>query len=435
MSKKIYLVDGNNFIYRMFFALPEFSTKDGKIVNAVFGMAKFFVGQLINENPDYLIFIRDAKGKNFRHDLYADYKATRDKMPDNLRAQIGDIEHMITLMGVPIVEIDGCEADDVIGTLVSKLGNNRDYEIDILTGDKDLYSLVSKNVKIYDTMKKQKFGPEETREKYGIDSGMIIDYLAIIGDKSDNIPGIEGFGPKKAVDLINYIGGVEDIFETVDKIEAGKLIVDDLDKSVQSVFKGKTYERLLSSKDVAFISKKLATIACDIEIKDFNLNNFAFHPEKIFNDDVKDYFRSLEFNSLLNEETKKLSKWDDLGLKVNIIGDKQGLDELEKTISKYDEVVFDTETTSLNIIEAELVGLSIYLDDKHIYYINRLHKGPQVDDVNFIKFVENFIKMDKILIAHNLKYDLEILSMFISKGVKNHESVHSTGGGQMSLGV
>lgn len=435
MSKKIYLVDWNNFIYRMFFALPEFSTKDWKIVNAVFGMAKFFVGQLINENPDYLIFIRDAKWKNFRHDLYADYKATRDKMPDNLRAQIGDIEHMITLMWVPIVEIDWCEADDVIWTLVSKLWNNRDYEIDILTWDKDLYSLVSKNVKIYDTMKKQKFGPEETREKYWIDSGMIIDYLAIIWDKSDNIPGIEWFWPKKAVDLINYIWWVEDIFETVDKIEAWKLIVDDLDKSVQSVFKWKTYERLLSSKDVAFISKKLATIACDIEIKDFNLNNFAFHPEKIFNDDVKDYFRSLEFNSLLNEETKKLSKWDDLWLKVNIIWDKQGLDELEKTISKYDEVVFDTETTSLNIIEAELVWLSIYLDDKHIYYINRLHKWPQVDDVNFIKFVENFIKMDKILIAHNLKYDLEILSMFISKWVKNHESVHSTWWWQMSLGV
>jgi len=105
MAKKIYLIDGNSFIYRMFFALPEFSTKDGKIVNAVFGMAKFFVGQLRKENPEYLIFIKDARGENFRHKLYTEYKATRDRMPDNLRAQIADIEKMIGLMGIDIVEI------------------------------------------------------------------------------------------------------------------------------------------------------------------------------------------------------------------------------------------------------------------------------------------------------------------------------------------
>jgi len=191
--KKIYLIDWNSFIYRMFFALPEFATKDWKIVNAIFGMAKFFVWQLINENPDYIIFIKDAKWENFRHKLYSDYKATRDRMPDNLRSQIDDIEKMIWLMRVPIIEISGYEADDVIWTLAVKLWKNSDYEIDILTWDKDLYSLVSENVKIYDTMKKKKFGPFETKEKFGIESNMIIDYLAIVWDKADNIPGIDWF--------------------------------------------------------------------------------------------------------------------------------------------------------------------------------------------------------------------------------------------------
>ncbi|USN58896.1 MAG: hypothetical protein H6767_02125 [Candidatus Peribacteria bacterium] len=121
IMKKIYLIDGNSFIYRMFFALPEFSTKDGRIVNAVFGMAKFFTGQLVQEKPDYIVFIKDAKGENFRHKIYTDYKATRERMPDNLRSQISLIEQMIGLMNVEIVEIPGYEADDVIGTLAKEL--------------------------------------------------------------------------------------------------------------------------------------------------------------------------------------------------------------------------------------------------------------------------------------------------------------------------
>ena len=426
MPKKIYLIDWNSFIYRMFFALPEFATKDGQIVNAIFGMAKFFVWQLIREKPDYLVFIKDAKGKNFRHDLYEDYKATRDRMPDNLRSQIKGIEEMIWLMGIDIIEKEGYEADDVIWTLAVALWKNLDYEIDILTADKDLYSLVSENVSIYDTMKRKKFWPEETREKFWVDSSMIIDYLAIVWDKADNIPGIDGFWPKKAIELINYIGSVEKVYITAEKIQSWAHLEEihpELDseaiKAISSCFRWKTFEKLIISKDDAFLSKRLATIPHDVELENFKLENFKFKPEELLNEEVKDYFRGLEFNSLIWEDDKELQKWKNLGLKVNIIWDKEGILKLDKVMKKYDEIVFDTETTSLNIIKATIVWVSIYLDDEHIYYINRMHSWPQIEDKDLKDFLQKLLDSPKLLIAHNLKYDLEIIELFLAKKWEN----------------
>lgn len=153
-------------------------------------MAKFFVGQLIKEKPDYLVFIKDAKGDNFRHELYSEYKATRERMPDNLRSQISMIEDMIKTMNIDIIEIPGYEADDVIATLAEKLKLENDNEIYILSGDKDLYALVDEQVKIYDTQRKKISGPDETFEKFGVPASCVRDYLAICGDSSDNIPGI-----------------------------------------------------------------------------------------------------------------------------------------------------------------------------------------------------------------------------------------------------
>jgi len=432
--KKIYLIDWNSFIYRMFFGLPEFSLKSGKIVNATFGMAKFFVNQLVNEKPNYLVFIKDAKWTNFRHELYADYKATRDRMPDNLRVQITDIEEMIRLMWIEIVEISGYEADDVIATLAERFNWNVDFEIDILTWDKDLYSLVSPNISIYDTMKKKKSWPDETKEKFGVESKMIIDYLAIVWDKADNIPGIEWFWPAKAVDLINIIWWVEEIYDFVDKNnlenitekqtkEILEIIFSQEDvKKLFSIFKWKTFEKLLFSRDNAFLSKKLASLEKNIDL-DFTLENFKFSPTDILNSDVINFFREFEFNSLITDEKKTLKKWDDLWLKVQIIGNKEWLNKLSEKIKSYDEIIFDTETTNLDIIKAELVWISIYLDDSHIFYINRLHDWQKVDNNDLKDFLNNLFSSDKLLIAHNLKYDLEIIKLFLntSKKITNNE--------------
>ncbi|NVP17364.1 hypothetical protein HUU51_01475 [Candidatus Gracilibacteria bacterium] len=438
--KKIYLIDGNSFIYRMFFALPEFATKDGTVVNALFGMAKFFVSTLVKENPDYLIFVKDAPGDNFRNHLYSEYKATRDRMPDNLRSQMSLIEEMIEKLGVETIEISGYEADDVIGTLAKKFDGNKDFEIDILTGDKDLYSLVSENIKIYDTMKKQKFGPVEAKQKFGVESKLIIDYLSIVGDKADNIPGIDGFGPAKAVDLINYIGTIESIYEIVERINSGERFEDifsSLDsesfKKLNTCFKGKTFEKLTSSKEDAFLSKKLATIDLDVKLDNFDIERFSFKPETFLNEDILSFFEKYEFNSLVGDSgVNKLQTWKDLNLKVHIIDNDENLAKLLESIKKESKIVLDTETTGLDIMKAELVGISIYLDDNRIYYINRLHNGNGVSGVKLKNFLKTIFDMDLLIVGHNLKYDLQIIDMFLSR---DFEESNESFSGQISLAI
>ena len=408
--KKLYLIDGNSFIYRMFFALPEFSTSTGKTVNATFWIAKFFLGQLRNENPDYVLFIRDAKGKNFRHDLYADYKATRDRMPDALRDQISDIQTLVEKMGFESIEIPGYEADDVIATIAKKYENQ--FDIYILSWDKDLHALVWENIKIYDTLKKKILWIPETREKFWIhDVSLITDYLAIAGDTSDNIPGIAGIWPAKAVPLLNEVGSVEQIYETVDKLQQGQKI--ELTPESKKILSGKTLEKIIDGKESALLSKKLATLDTNVDVSHINIEKFIFTPENILNDEVKVFFKEFEFFSLLWEEKKEEKRWKELNLKVKIIWDNEWLQNLEKIIEKYDEIVLDTETTSLNPIEAEIVGISIFLSEENIYYINAGHRGPQVPRWELQSFLSHLLASKKTIIGHNLKYDLQVIEVFL----------------------
>lgn len=447
MPKKIYLIDGNSFIYRMFFALPEFATKDWKIVNAIFGMAKFFVHSLVQQNPDYLIFVKDARWENFRHKIYSEYKATRDRMPDNLRTQISDIEKMINMMWVDIIEISGYEADDVIWTLATDLWKDKNNEVYILSWDKDLYSLIRENVFVYDTMKRKIFNPEKAEEKFWVKPNMIIDYLAIVWDKSDNIPWIDWFWPKKAVDLINGVWGIDEIYKQVEKIESGEKTFEDFDVPIQSCFKWKTFEKLCISREDAFLSKRLATIIKDINLdehlltdevawdwvinKKFELEDFKFKPHTLLNDEVKEFFKDLEFFSLIWEvEDIKVKTWYNLWLKVKLVINKAELDDLFSKIKKANRISLDTETTSLNIINAELVWVSIYIDDDNIFYINRLHKGDSVFDIDLKTFLTKLLELDILIIWHNIKYDLEIIELFIWN---NKKQIQTDNLWQMSL--
>ena len=406
--KKIYLIDANSFIYRMFYGVPEMITKKGEYVNAIFWIARFFLVQMKYENPDYLIFVKDAKGKNFRHDLDENYKATRDKMPDNLRSQMPIISDMVKKMWVPIIEIEGYEADDVIWTLAKKYNWEKDTEVDILSWDKDLYSLVSKNVVIYDTMKKKKFGIEETIEKFWVTPDKIIDYLAIVWDKADNIPWIDGFWPKKAVTLLNELWSIEKIYEILDSWNFNELSDDS-----KKVFRWKNLEKLEKSRENAFLSKKLATIELNVELPNFNLEEYKFIPENYLTPEVKILFRELEFNSLLWEESPKLKKWEDLKLKVNIVNNDEKLENLFNLIKHFPQIIFDTETTSTDIIKAELVWISIYINDENIFYINRIHSWEKVSDSKLKEFLKKLFDLDITIIGHNIKYDLEIIDLFL----------------------
>lgn len=436
--KKIFLIDWNNFIYRNYFALPEFSTSDWKIVNALFGMAKFLTQTLFTLKPDYFVFIKDAKWENFRHQLYTEYKATRDKMPDNLRTQIPLIEEMLQKMNIILVEVEWCEADDVIATLATSLWKDQNNEIQILTWDKDLYSLVTNNVKINDTMKKKIFWIPETIEKFWIKPEEVIDYLGIVWDKSDNIPWIDGFWPQKALSLIKTFWNLENIYEEAEKFKKQEKLLEDYPKEIQAIFKWKMFEKLIESKENAFLSKKLATIKKDIELPNFNIENFILDKNKMFNEDLLNFFKEYEFNSLLfstdpNIEVEIWQKtFKDIKLNPKIIDNDENLKLLEEKIKNYDEIVLDTETTSLSIIEAELVWISVLLDEDNIFYINRLHKWNSPKDESIKEFFKWLLDSNKRIIGHNIKYDLQIISLFLdSNNESNQKNTNSNS--QISL--
>lgn len=432
MHKKIYLIDWNSFIYRMFFALPEFSTSNGKPVNATFGMAKFFTQQLVKEKPDYIVFIKDAKWDNFRHELYSEYKATREKMPDNLRSQIGDIEEMIRRMNIEIIEEPGFEADDVIATLAEKLKRENDNEIYILSGDKDLYALVDEQVKIYDTQKKKISGPDETYEKFGVPATCVRDYLAICWDSSDNIPWISGIWPKKAQVLLNHFEKLEEVYAAIDALSD---IYEELPLEVQKIFKGKTLEKFIEGKDNAFLSQKLATLHENVVLHDFDIHDFEFNPKDLFTQELIDFFKELEFSSLIWDENSEKRSWKDENKKVQIIWDTEGLKELERNIFSQKEIVLDTETTDLDVRKARLVWISILLDENSIFYINFLHNWPQISYEIWKEFIVRLLESDTKIIGHNLKYDIQILENFLAKNQEEEGKNKVSDFWQIGLGI
>ncbi len=416
--KKIFLIDWNAIIYRMFYALPSFTTKEGKHVNAIYGIAKFFLEDLKKENPDYLVFVRDAKWKNFRHEIYSEYKATRDRMPDNLRDQIEDINNLVWLFCNDVVEIPWVEADDVIATLALNLKKDKNNEIYILSWDKDLYSLVWENVKILDIIRKDLFDEKKTKEKFWVEAKFITDYLALVWDSSDNIPWISWIWPKKAVPLINKIWNLEEIYNYIDSQKKSD------DEELNKILSWKSLELIKNSREIAFLSKKLATIKNDVLLsKDwFDLEKYKFDENNLLNDKIIELFKSYEFYSLLWENNKKEEKtWQDLWLKVQTVWDKDWLDNLINLINKQKEIVLDTETTSLDVMKAKLVWISILLDEKNIFYINLWHNWSKVVEKDLKNFLENLLNSWVKIIWHNLKYDLEILELFIKFwNIENH---------------
>jgi len=406
MKKKIYIIDWNNFIYRMFYAIPEFTTKDWRYVNAVFGMAKFIKSLWDKFKPDYVYFVRDSKEKNFREEFYPEYKWTRDKAPDNLKSQFDLVDEMITKTGIKIIEIPWYEADDVIWTLATKFWQDKNNNVYILSWDKDLYSLVQENVKIKDTMKKKDFWIEETIEKFWVNPGQIIDYLAIVWDKSDNIPWLDGFWPKKAVNMLEKYGTLEEVYNNTDD------------------FTWKTWEKLVAGKENAFLSKRLATIICDIGLK-LDEKDHIFDKENILNPDSIDFLNSLEFYSITWGEKKDLKNFKTEKIQAKIIKNNTELEKLNKIINKTDEIILDTETTSLDYMEAQLVGISLYINNIW-YYINIGHSGNKIDTTTAQEFLQNLLDSDKTIVWHNLKYDLHVIYNFLEKKAETNPQNNTT---------
>ncbi len=269
--KKIYLVDISSLFFRAFYAIRPLSSPSGLPVNAIYGVLSMIIKLLKEAKPDHIVFCYDRKEPSFRKDMYTEYKANRTEMPDDLGQQIPYIKKMIELLGLPTLEVPSFEADDLIGTLCVH-GIKNKFEVVIVSGDKDFGQLVQPGVILWDTMKETKLDINGVKEKWGVRPDQFIDYLALVGDSSDNIPGVDGIGPKGALKLLEQFQSIEDLYARIDEIENAKL-----------------KEKLLKSKDDAILSKKLVTIITDVPIEQ-DMDHYKRRP-----------FHSVELRQLLQE--------------------------------------------------------------------------------------------------------------------------------------
>ncbi len=400
-STKLILVDGSSYLFRAFHALPNLTNSAGEHTGAILGvinMLKRIPSQL---GTNHVVVVFDAKGKNFRHELYPEYKANRKKMADELREQIEPIHDIIKAMGFPLVCVPNVEADDVIGTL-SNQAEKEGWEVIISSGDKDMAQLVTKNVTLMDTMKNSVTTIETVKERYGITPEQFIDYLALVGDTSDNIPGVPKVGPKTATKWLNDYENIQGVIENADKIT------------------GKVGENLKISVDQIPLSYELATIKVDLDL-DFELEQCLMckpdYPALVKNFtryELKGLLKEIEYNHKI-ENNHKLA-----ALKQKNYECILNQDQLDLWVNKLEKSTYfaiDTETTSLNAMDAELVGLSISIEADNAAYIPIGHQyegAPEQLDLDIvIEKLHPVLENPTIAkIGHNLKYDLKILEKY-----------------------
>ena len=393
------LIDGTAYLYRAFHALPPLTNKQGENTGAIHGFLKALFKIIEDFAPEHIGLIFDAKGKNFRHDIYSEYKANRSKMPDELSEQIPKLYEILELLGYPPIIIDGVEADDVIGTLSKQFRKTKDVRI--FSGDKDFAQLVNSSVAIINPITLETMDEVAVKKKFGIDAKHIIDYLALVGDKSDNIPGLPGVGSKTASRLINQYGSVENIIKN------------------KNLISGKVGETLKENIDQLKLSKILATIKEDLDLN-INLKNLI---KKDTDDDkIVKIFKRLELNSLLKNELGKNNHKENHAKdskkidtkNYNIISKENELLSIIEDIKKKKFFSFDLETSSLDYMEAKIVGISIALSDKKSYYIPIGHssniKYKQLSEKYVLDNLKPILQSEKLKkIGHNLKYDRNVL--------------------------
>jgi len=411
------LVDGSAIFHRGYHAIPHLSNKEGLPTNAVYGFALILLKIIENLKPEYAIVTWDKSSDTFRKDMYPEYKAHRIKQPDDLYAQIPTTHELVDALALPWIELDKFEADDIIGTLARQAEKRGDLEIVIATGDKDQLQLVDENT-VVDLFNPR--GTEPTRydlakmeERYGMTPAQFIDYKALVGDKSDNIPGVNGIGDVGARKLIAEYKTLDGIYKNLDKIT------------------GKTREYLASSKEIAYLSQELSRIVLDAPIK------LDLEPARVGNFDrqhIHDLFRRLEFRTLLaklppelavasDRPTDTPSLFDDTfvptpkerkhldNVTYKAVTTKAELDDLAKHLAAQPVFAFDSETTSVDTFEADLVGLSFCWKEGEAYYIPVGHsEGTQLKKDDVIKTLKVIFEDPKIgKIGHNIKFDVEML--------------------------
>ena len=425
------LVDGSSYLYRAFFSPPHLTNSAGEATGAVYGVVNMLKSLMRQFNPSHIVVVFDAKGKTFRDEMYSDYKANRPSMPDDLRIQIEPLHAVIKAMGLPILIVDGVEADDVIGTL-SKKASEKGIKTLISTGDKDMAQLVDEHTLLINTMTDSVLDVEGVNEKFGIPPELIIDYLALMGDKADNIPGVPGVGEKTALAMLQGIGSMDAIYENLDKL-------------APLGFRGsKTMaKKMADNEDMARLSYRLATIKLDVEL-DVGYEDFK-HGEQDSDALIK-LFGQLEFRrwlSALLDGGKVVDGPSDSNSAINsssanvvpsnkALVDRNSyktiytpgqLTQLIKKLEASELFAFDTETTSLDYMQAQIVGLSFAIqtnlgsDEAPIIeavYLPLAH--DYIDAPQQLDFADTLAKLKPLLesesdkkVGQNLKYDRSVL--------------------------
>ena len=419
------LVDGSSYLYRAFHAFPPLTNSLGEPTGAIYGVLNMLRSLLNQYKPEQIVVVFDAKGKTFRDELFAEYKSHRPPMPDKLKKQIEPLHTMIRAMGLPLLMVSGVEADDVIGT-IARQASAQKRNVLISTGDKDMAQLVDEHITLINTMNNTTLDVDGVCQKYGIPPLLIIDYLALMGDSSDNIPGVPGVGETTALALLQGLGGLDTIYANLDKV-------------ANLSFRGaKTMAaKLLQHKDVAYLSYKLAKIKTDVELM---IPDAEYQIQPPDNNKLEELFTRYEFKRWLVElhHGKVLGGKNGNHSKREIgnshasqptdpvlvnrdnyetILDWQHFDVWFNRLEQASLFAFDTETNGLDYMSAELVGVSFAIESGEAAYLplahNYLGAPEQLDRTQVLARLKPLLEDNtKKKVGQNLKFDQSILARY-----------------------
>ncbi len=394
------LVDGSSYLFRAFHALPALTNSQGQPTGAIVGVVNMLRKLRNDYQPTHFAVVFDAPGKTFRDDLYAEYKANRPPMPDELRMQIERLHEIIRAMGLPLLVIDGVEADDVIGTLARQAAE-QGMDVLISTGDKDMAQLVGEHVTLVDTLQDTVLDREGVIAKFSVAPEQIVDYLTLVGDTSDNIPGVPKVGPKTAAKWLQQYGLLDALVVHADEI------------------RGRVGENLRASLDQLPLSKQLATIKCDVELPLAPQDLVPGEPDVVR---LRVIYRELEARRLLavlEEEVGEEDGGDERPSEVAqdypIITDEAVFEDWLQRLEAADLFAFDTETTSLNYMQAEVVGVSFAVAPGEAAYVPLAHNDPdtpqQLDREQVLARLQPLLASGRVwLIGQHIKYDMNVLA-------------------------
>jgi DNA polymerase-1 len=394
-QKSIYIIDGSAYFYRAYHAIAPLTTANGLPTHAVYGFINILRRVIKDKAPEFLAIAFDAKGPNFRHEMYDDYKANRPPMPDDLAVQIPYIKKIVEAHNIYTMEEQGVEADDLIASAARKLAA-LGYKVIVISGDKDLLQLVGDDIVMWDPMKDVIMDSDGVRKKYNVDPDKLLDLFALMGDKSDNIPGVPGVGPKSAEKLINEFGSLDELY-----------------KNIESLKKSKMKENLAAHREDAFMSRELIDLKEDLDISE-DIDDYRLPDPNT--DKLKELYSELEFTRLMKAEIPAASISQEGFVLVQT---EEDLANLAKLLKKADYMVLDTETSDLDPFSAELVGLSVCINPKQAYYIPLGHKAKdgnnfsgQLAKGDVLKALKPFLENENLpKLGHNLKFDYSIIKM------------------------